>query len=84
MTDSKKAYLDREINKKEERGSALVEYILIVALVAVASIAILTIFGDQIRAIFSASSKQLSGDSSAQVEAQGDPDSEINKGLNNF
>lgn len=71
--------------QRRQRGQALTEYILIVGLIAIASIALVTIFGDQVRAIFSASSKQLSGDDSAQVSNQSSAaDSEINKKLDKF
>ncbi len=69
---------------KKQKGQGMAEYALIVALVAIASIAILTIFGDQIRDIFRASSKQLGGDESQQVTPQGSPDSEVSKSLDNF
>ena len=47
------------------RGQTTAEYAIIAALVAVSSIAIILIFGNQIRSIFFASSQQLAGDSSA-------------------
>ncbi|MFH1023428.1 MAG: hypothetical protein V1809_08560 [Planctomycetota bacterium] len=67
------------------KGQSLTEYILIVALVAIASIAIVTIFGNQIRSLFSASSKQLSGDESAQTENKStNADNEVEKQLDKF
>jgi len=51
------------------RGQALAEYSIIVAIVAVASIAVLTVFGKQIRSLLFGSAKAISGDDSAQ---QGD------------
>ena len=50
------------------RGQTTAEYAIIVALIAIASVAVLVIFGDQIRALFAAESKQLSGDTGATTE----------------
>jgi Flp pilus assembly pilin Flp len=43
------------------------EYAIIVARVAVCSIAVITLFGDQIRALFGANAQQISGNANAQV-----------------
>jgi len=53
-----------------DRGQGLSEYAIIVALIAIASIVVITAFGDQIREIFFKSGQQLSGDEGAQVEDQ--------------
>jgi pilus assembly protein Flp/PilA len=45
------------------RGQGMTEYIIIVALIAVASIGIVTLFGDNIRKLFSASAQAIAGDS---------------------
>jgi len=47
------------------KGQALAEYSIIVAIIAIASIAVVTIFGQQIRSLFAGSSKQLAGDETA-------------------
>lgn len=56
--------------RRSRRGQTTAEYAIIAALVAISSIAIILIFGNQIRAIFFASSQQLSGDSSATTTDQ--------------
>ena len=53
----KKAYTSR----LTKRYVAMTEYIIILALVAVGSIAIFTLFGDQIRNVIGDSTKVLSG-----------------------
>jgi len=53
--------------KRGKKGQTMTEYIIIVALVAIASIAIVTIFSNQIRELFFKSGQQLSGDTSATV-----------------
>ena len=54
--------------KASRRAQTTAEYAIIVALVAISSIAIVLIFGNQILALFSAETKQLGGDSGAQTE----------------
>ena len=49
----------------KRRGQGMTEYILIVALIAIAAIGIITLFGDNIRKIFGASSDALAGGNSA-------------------
>lgn len=59
--------LRRVDRKSRNRGQTMTEYIIIVALIAIASIAIVTIFSNQIRALFAGSAEQLSGDTGATV-----------------
>ncbi len=49
-------------------GQTMTEYIIIVALIAVASIAVVTIFSNQIRSLFAGSAKQLAGDDTASPD----------------
>ncbi|MBI5360172.1 MAG: hypothetical protein HZA48_06270 [Planctomycetes bacterium] len=56
--------------RASKKGQAMTEYIIIVAIIAIASIAVVTIFGKQIREIFGRASQQLAGDSTAQVQDQ--------------
>jgi pilus assembly protein Flp/PilA len=53
-------------NKKnlmqKARGQGMTEYIIIVALIAIAAIGVITLFGDNIRALFGMSADALSGD----------------------
>jgi Flp pilus assembly pilin Flp len=65
MEDQLMKRIDR---KGKKRGQTMTEYIIIVALIAIASIAIVTIFSNQIRELFSGSAKQLSGDPDAEVK----------------
>jgi len=44
-----------------EEGQGMTEYIIIVALIAIATIGVITIFGDNIRALFKASTNALAG-----------------------
>jgi len=46
---------------KKTRGQGMTEYIIIVALIAIAAIGVVTLFGDNIRALFGVSADALSG-----------------------
>jgi Flp pilus assembly pilin Flp len=50
------------------RGQTTAEYAIIVALIAVCSIAVIMIFGDQIRALFAAEAHRISGDTGVSVD----------------
>jgi pilus assembly protein Flp/PilA len=52
----------RKQNKR--RGQGMTEYIIIVALIAIAAIGIITLFGDNIRRLFGMSADALAGESS--------------------
>lgn len=60
------------LRRARKRGQTMTEYIIIVALIAIASIAIVTIFSNQIRQLFAGSAKQLQGDTSATVTHEAD------------
>jgi pilus assembly protein Flp/PilA len=48
---------------RSERGQGMSEYLIIVALIAVAAIGVVTVFGKDIRELFAASTGALAGDS---------------------
>ena len=52
--------------KSAQRGQGMTEYIIIVALIAIAAIGVITLFGDNIKALFGMSADALAGDT--QVE----------------
>jgi len=51
--------------RESRKGQTTAEYAIIVALVAVSSIAVILIFGDRIRALFGTEERRLSGDEAA-------------------
>lgn len=55
--------------RKNKRGQALTEYIIIVVIVALAAIAIVAIFSDTIREKFGGAVEELGGDSAAKDAA---------------
>ena len=54
---------------RSKRGQTMVEYIIIVVLVAIAAIAIFGVFSDTIRAKLGGAVEELGGDESAKEEA---------------
>jgi Flp pilus assembly pilin Flp len=75
---------ERKVFRKRYAGMA--EYIIILALVAIGSIAVFQMFGNQIRALIGASTEQLAGeDTQAEDLYDGSNTSgEIDKAINQF
>ncbi len=46
---------------RKSRGQGMTEYIIVVALIAIAAIGVISLFGDNLRKLFGASSQALSG-----------------------
>jgi len=64
--------LFKKLNRiiKDKRGQGLTEYIIIVALIAIAAIGVVTLFGDNIRALFAGASDALAGETNVKVKTQ--------------
>ncbi len=56
--------------KKGRKGQGMTEYIIIVALIAIAAIGVITLFGDNIRALFGAASDATAGVQDSQPKTQ--------------
>jgi len=54
----------------QKKGQGMTEYIIIVALIAIAAIGVVTLFGDNIRALFAASADALTGKDTVQVKTE--------------
>jgi len=61
--------MDKKITKNVN-GQGLTEYIIIVALIAIAAIGIVGLFGDNIRHIFATSANALAGNENAESGAR--------------
>lgn len=72
--------------RRSERGQGTTEYIIIVALIAIAAIGVVTIFGESVREIFSASTSALAGDTNVKPNAREAPRGQYvrNKNLKTF
>ncbi|WP_373045632.1 hypothetical protein [Vulgatibacter sp.] len=55
---------------RDEKGQGLTEYIVIVALVAVAAIGVVTLYGDNVRKIFGTAVDALAGNSVGDTGAK--------------
>ncbi|RME30005.1 MAG: hypothetical protein D6806_00710 [Deltaproteobacteria bacterium] len=55
---------------KRRKGQGMTEYIIIVALIAIAAIGVVSLFGDNIRALFAASDKALNGEENVAVKTK--------------
>ena len=55
--------------KKNRKGQGLTEYIIITALIAIAAIGIVNVFGNQLRNQFHVIVKAMSGSSTATVDS---------------
>ena len=69
----------------DRKGQSTAEYIIIVVIVAVLSIAVVTIFGTRIRALFAYSANEITGkDGTDPSQSGGDPNTEVDKKLGNW
>ncbi|MHA7629441.1 hypothetical protein [Corallococcus sp. M7] len=55
---------------RKNRGQGMTEYIIIVALIAIAAIGVITLFGDNIRKLFGASAAALAGEDNVANDGQ--------------
>ena len=55
---------------RKNRGQGMTEYIIIVALIAIAAVGVVTIFGNNIKALFTASTEILAGATAASVSTK--------------
>lgn len=67
--------------RKTQSGQAIVEYIIIVALVAIAAITVISLFSDRIRQMFGGATEELGGESE-QIESSKDGLKELGTGNN--
>lgn len=70
-------------NRIRQLGQGMTEYIIIVALIAIAAIAVYSIFGDTVRQQVGNMSKELSGKEATEVTTDSDA-AQGEKGLSDF
>ena len=81
------------IGKRRQRGQGMTEYIIIVALIAIAAIGVFTAFGGTIRAQMSGMAQELAGETSKTQQqinraknqaGEAQSQSDAKKGLNSY
>ena len=71
--------------RRRQRGQGMTEYIIIVALIAIGAIAVVTLFGNNIRALFGTSANALAGQGEDAQMDRGTAEEElVNKDLEDF
>ncbi len=75
--------MKKSLRRPVRRYAAMTEYIIILALVAVGSIAVFNIFGDQIRSVIGNSSNQMAGKSTS-LEAKDVEESDVQRSIGDF
>jgi len=58
------------VRRNRRRGQGMTEYIIIVALIAIAAIGVITIFGDNIRDLFAGATNALAGETAVKVDSE--------------
>jgi Flp pilus assembly pilin Flp len=82
--------VEKQISKRDgqalrrRRGQGMTEYVIIVALVAIGAIGVITLFGDNIRQVFSASADALAGSTNVTNQGTTTPGNLRRKNLSNF
>ncbi len=66
------------------RGQGMTEYIIIVALIAIAAIGVITLFGDNIKALFGMAVNATAGDTQVEARTSRSQDKLEKKKLTNF
>ena len=56
------------MKRRSSGGQAILEYIIIIALVAVAALTVLGLFGDRIKQLIAGSTKMIGGDTQGEEE----------------
>jgi pilus assembly protein Flp/PilA len=69
---------------RQTRGQGMTEYIIIVALIAIAAIGVITLFGDNIRGLFGMSANALAGQTAVKNQNKQSSATLEKKNLSNF
>ena len=72
--------------RRRQRGQGMTEYIIIVALITIGAIFVVTVFGDNIRALFGSSANALQGQSTSTTDLGGTvvSEDEVKRDLKDF
>ncbi len=64
----------KKIKEMGRKGQTTTEYVIILGLVALGSIAVILLFGNQVRELFGAATRRLAGQDDVTVEDHSDDD----------
>jgi pilus assembly protein Flp/PilA len=70
--------------RRSTAGQGMTEYIIIVAVIAIGAIAVITVFGDNIRALFGTSANALTGPTGATITTTPVTEGQQNRNLSTF
>jgi Flp pilus assembly pilin Flp len=76
--------IQKSQKKKNRRGQGMTEYIIIVALIAIAAIGVITLFGNNIRKLFGMSADALAGSADVTMRATASSDQWETKHMKDF
>ena len=71
----------------EQEGQGMTEYIIVIAIIAIAAILMITFYGQNLRALFASSSNAMGGSDDTSVSSAGSSSSNITavrRNINNF
>jgi Flp pilus assembly pilin Flp len=69
---------------RNQSGQGMTEYVIMVSLIAVAAIGVVTVFGDNIRALFGASVDALSGQQTGEARTSGAGETDARRNIKDF
>ncbi len=70
---------------RRARGQGMTEYIIIVALIGISAIGVITLFGDNVKALFGMASDSLAGETKVATRAtKSKPEGEKSGGLGHY
>jgi pilus assembly protein Flp/PilA len=76
--------MKKQSKHQRRRGQGMTEYILIVSLIAIASIGVATLFGNNVRTLFGIASNALAGDDNVANTAKHSSQQLENKTMKTF
>jgi len=71
-------------SRRRQRGQGMTEYIIIVALIAIGTIVFVTVFGNNIRALFGTAANAIAGNQGTTLQGQTLEEDSAKKTLKDF
>jgi pilus assembly protein Flp/PilA len=74
----------KRLSRRRQSGQGMTEYIIIVALIAIGTIGVVSVFGDNIRKLFGTSANALNGQAAADTGTSSPDSRMMEKNIVNF